>query len=48
MKCLVLAGGRGDRLWPLSQEKLSEAVYQHPEGSFHFSGDDCQEYSLLR
>ena len=30
------------------QEKLSEAVYQHPEGSFHFSGDDCQEYSLLR
>lgn len=42
------AGGRQGRPAVAAvQEKLSQAVYQYPEGSFHFSGNDCQEYSLL-
>ena len=42
------AGGRQRRPAVAAvQEKLSQAVYQYPEGSFYFSGNDCQEYSLL-
>lgn len=30
MKCVILAGGKGNTLWPLSRKKISKAIYKYP------------------
>ena len=38
MKCMVLAGGRGDRLWPLSRKNYPKQFISGHDSHFVFQG----------
>ena len=41
MKCVILAGGSGDSLWPLSRKNYPKQFMKFKEWPFTFTGNGC-------